>query len=411
MSSAPVTLGPKPAGPLPPPVAWQPRSYPQLLRGPNYRWWRGLLAIGMVLAVWLVVQIVAGVVIIAYFLAQGNPLMDLTDQTELTRFIMDDPWMFLVNNLGLAALIPAAGLTVWVCHGWRPRWVSSVRPRLRWALLLVSGAITAVVYGAYLAIASAISGVPQLSGGKNVALLFVIILLTTPLQSAGEEYLFRGVLTQAIGSWFNRASVAVIVSALSTALLFAFVHSFGGPQNFWLFFSRFAVGIINSYLVWRTGGLEAAIALHTVNNWFGLVPAVLAGGLGDALANPPQPALDSILQIGSIVLTAAIIVLAAHKMGTERMHDPSSQPGGTLAPILWPQPPSGPSAQGAVGPGPEPLGGPVGGPVVDTAWAARSDLPAAQHPPRIGQPDDGRWSAEQPPFADGQAPEDGAPHG
>ena len=58
-----------------------------------------------------------------------------------------------------------------------------------------------------------------------------------------------------------------------TALLFALAH---GLQNFPLFFDRFMFGLIAAWLVIRTGGLEAGIALHVLNNFlaFGLRPGL-----------------------------------------------------------------------------------------------------------------------------------------
>ena len=50
---------------------------------------------------------------------------------------------------------------------------------------------------------------------------------------------------------------------IGSALLFAILH---GGQDLPLFLHRFAFGLIAGWLVMRTGGLEAAIAAHVVNN-------------------------------------------------------------------------------------------------------------------------------------------------
>ena len=94
--------------------------------------------------------------------------------------------------------------------------------------------------------------------GQDVAIA-VVILFTTPLQAVGEEYVFRGYLMQALGSLFG-----TWVAVIAPALLFALAH---GLQNFPLFFDRFAFGLVAGYLVVRTGGLEAGIALHVLNNY------------------------------------------------------------------------------------------------------------------------------------------------
>ena len=105
--------------------------------------------------------------------------------------------------------------------------------------------------------------------------LLVVVLLTTPLQSAAEEYLFRGYLSQAVAGWVRRPRAGAVRAALVTAALFSLAHL---PPDLPTFLHLFALGLAASAVVWLTGGLEAAIALHTVNN---VVIFVLAGALGE----------------------------------------------------------------------------------------------------------------------------------
>ncbi len=104
------------------------------------------------------------------------------------------------------------------------------------------------------------------------------MLLLTPLQAAGEEYAFRGYLTQAFGGLFGRTWAAV----LFPALLFALAH---GGQSPPVFFDRFAFGVVAGLLVVLTGGLEAGIAMHVLNNWLAFGLALAFGDMGSAL-NP-----------------------------------------------------------------------------------------------------------------------------
>ena len=62
--------------------------------------------------------------------------------------------------------------------------------------------------------------------------LVVVVLLTTPLQSAAEEYLFRGYLSQAIAGWVRTPRAGAISAALVTAALFSLAHL---PQDFLTF--------------------------------------------------------------------------------------------------------------------------------------------------------------------------------
>ena len=52
------------------------------------------------------------------------------------------------------------------------------------------------------------------------------------------------------------------------------------------FLDRFAFGLAASTVVWLTGGLEASIVLHAVNN---VLVFILAGALGDGIATEEVP--------------------------------------------------------------------------------------------------------------------------
>ena len=107
----------------------------------------------------------------------------------------------------------------------------------------------------------------------------LVIALLTPFQAAGEEYLFRGYLTQAVGGMFHSAWFAVLVPAF----LFGLAHGLG--QSVPVFFDRFAFGIVAGILVIRTGGLEAGIAMHVLNNFLAYGAALAFGSMATTL-NP-----------------------------------------------------------------------------------------------------------------------------
>ena len=73
-----------------------------------------------------------------------------------------------------------------------------------------------------------------------------------------EEYLYRGVLLQSVGAWVRFAPVTVLVSTAA----FAFSHAY----DEWGIATVAVMGVGFAVVTIRTGGLEAAIAMHTVNN-------------------------------------------------------------------------------------------------------------------------------------------------
>ncbi len=135
-----------------------------------------------------------------------------------------------------------------------------------------------------------------------------MIAFLTPFQAAGEEYLFRGYLTQAFGGLFHRAWVAVVVPAF----LFGLAHGLG--QSIPVFFDRFAFGLVAGALVVLTGGLEAGIAMHVLNNWLAFGLALAYGDMASTL-NPSGGSWWSI----PVTLTQSLVYLGLAVLVCRRM--------------------------------------------------------------------------------------------
>jgi hypothetical protein len=147
-------------------------------------------------------------------------------------------------------------------------------------------------------------GLGEISLEPQAGVYVLVVLTTTPLQAAGEEYLFRGWLSQAVGSWFAGALIGAVVAAVVSATLFAFAH---GQQNPWLFTDRFLFALVASWLVWRTGGLEASIALHGAFNLLAFAAALLTGQLS-ATVNATQ-ASGLMVGIDLVIMTVSALAL------------------------------------------------------------------------------------------------------
>jgi hypothetical protein len=241
--------------------------------------------------------------------ASGAGIEDLLDPSFLMDFT--DPFALLFLNLSLAVAIPCVWVAWAAAHGTRVGWSSSVVGRLRWRLIapytrlalltLGLGIGTSVLVSLLLTDEEAGSG-----PASTFVWLLVVVLLTTPVQSAAEEYLCRGYLSQAIAGWIRHPTVGAIVAGVVSALIFSALH---GPQDAVTFLDRFAFGLAASAVVWLTGGLEAAIVLHAVNN---VIVFVLAGALGDEPATEAYPGglgllflLISLLSMGTYVALVA----------------------------------------------------------------------------------------------------------
>ena len=124
-------------------------------------------------------------------------------------------------------------------------------------------------------------------------------MLTSPIQAAAEEIFFRGYLMQALGSLVARPWFGVVVSSV----VFALLH---GTQNLPLFVDRLAFGLLAAILVWKTGGLEASIAAHVVNNVFAYGIAGVTTSIAALKATRELTWLDAAFDVGGYALFAVL---------------------------------------------------------------------------------------------------------
>jgi len=258
--------------------------YHQLHRGGRTGPLRALLGVFALLVLTLLVAnlVLEGLFALGYLIAGDDvsaAMHRLIDTTHLT------PAALAFLNLSLAAAIPVAMAVTWVVHGLRPAWLASVRPRIRWRWFATCLALAVLALIATLIVSAVLPSQgpsdAKVGGSVNhwsstMRDYLLVILLLTPLQAAGEEYAFRGYLTQAFGGIFRSAWAAV----LFPAVLFALAH---GAQDVPVFFDRLAFGLVAGVLVVVTGGLEAGIAMHVLNNFVAFGLALVYGDIGATL--------------------------------------------------------------------------------------------------------------------------------
>ena len=319
---------PRPAFPHP-----EPREYHEMYRTWTYAWWRPVVGIFLlVLGMLVVLPLLALPVLVVGVLLENGQAGFLDAFLEAGSFQKLTPSGLLFLNLSLGGMILWTWGLIRVLHQMRPRWLSSVVPKLRWKYLFICVGLAVVALAAQLVVGMLVpqSGNPEMDSGTNpvnatTIALAVVILLTTPLQAAGEEYAFRGYLMQAVGSLTRRRWVALLV----TALLFAMAHGF---QNFPLFFDRFMFGLIAGWLVIRTGGLEAGIAMHVLNNYLAFGLALVFGDIGETLTVSEVSWWNIPVTLTQSIVYAALAAWVAKAMRLQRRTaPPAAEPvlGGT----------------------------------------------------------------------------------
>ncbi|HSN12222.1 MAG TPA: CPBP family intramembrane glutamic endopeptidase [Propionibacteriaceae bacterium] len=248
----------------PTPLPVTPKRYHQFLQTPRRRWWKILVALPFAAVLWIFASVIAILPAMFYDVAHSGAhgsqeVIDyLAGYTQRTT-----PAFFIANNVSIAMMIPVAWLVLRVVYGQTPRWLSSVAGRFRWGWMFRLMGLILVVYVVVQAIDYAFfSGVPALSWKPYSLFLIVGILITTPLQCAGEELGVRGFTARVLGS-YGSAKVSFWIASVLSSVLFMFLHA---AQDPYLNAFYFTFGMAASWMAWRTGGLEASIAMHVVNN-------------------------------------------------------------------------------------------------------------------------------------------------
>lgn len=224
------------------------------LAHPRHRWWRPLLQLLVfaTLTMVLALLLMGTLDLLRLVPALSGPL-----GTASTGSDLNDPVTMGLLLTSVAVTLPAALLTQRICAPPSARLLSSVAGRLRRPMLARSLGLAALALTPATVVA-AIAGRDTLQVDTRSVVLVLVVLALVPFQAAAEEYVFRGMGQQLLGAWVRHPAFAILVPVP----LFVVGHGYGPFGS--LEIATFA--LVTGWLTWRTGGLEAAIGLHVVNN-------------------------------------------------------------------------------------------------------------------------------------------------
>ena len=289
-------------------------QYHRLARSAErFRWWKPLtvglvatIAYLLMLATFLIVVAVAGLAIPGLWETADHFLNDPVED-------LSEPGTYALGMILVALMLPAVLLATRVLGARPVGLVSSVAGRIRWGWLLRCVAIAGIVYVVAQLGAAAVTALrgeslaPRFDSSHSLALVGLALLLV-PFQAAAEEYLFRGYLMQTLGAWFRHPAIAIALPVP----LFVIGHEY--ETKGMVDIAAFAV--VAGWLTWRTGGLEAAIALHIVNNV--VVSALGAFGFVDLNATSSSTT-EFVASLLMTVGFAVVAVKVADRTGIERV--------------------------------------------------------------------------------------------
>ncbi|RKR76225.1 CPBP family intramembrane glutamic endopeptidase [Frondihabitans australicus] len=296
-------------------------EYHRLLRAlPRYRWWKPILAVLIGYSMYFAASLVwqEGVLTVVQAVGGASARAQLVKAVTQDQQNASQPLVLLFTLGSLATMLPSVILAVRLVGLGTAGQLTSVVGRLRWRWM-ASCVVPALVYmGLTLGLGYVVPVSWQGGASANGALVpvssvvvsLVIIVLLVPLQAAGEEFAFRGLGLQAFGSWFRWPVVGIVVPTVG----FAFAHSY----NIWGRIDVAALGVSFAYLTWRTGGLEAGIVAHVVNN-------VVVFGLAAPFATSQQSDGSVGGALISIVASAAYVGMIEFQL--RRRHPARTAPG------------------------------------------------------------------------------------
>ncbi|GAA0436281.1 hypothetical protein Acor_65210 [Acrocarpospora corrugata] len=238
------------------------------------------------------------------------------------RVVLAEMWFGLaLGFVMLAMLLPVALLATRI-QGRPAGTLSSVVGRLRWGLLwrCLLAAVGAAVIVSVVRFAAAATGLEapydfgddtnvDVDGSLNWSIALTLLFMAMPIQSAAEEYIFRGWLPQFFGAFLRNPLPGALVSAVA----FAYGHAWFIPSEVrgLEFLKLLLTGLVLAYLTIATGGVEAAIAYQATSNIISALVTFL----------PVPYELTEYFPYGAMIAQAvglamfALLVLRLHRRG------------------------------------------------------------------------------------------------
>ena len=283
-------------------------EYHRVLAGEKRRIGRGILAIALLIGGLLLISIVAVAAATALDGAIGtdggpeySPLIHAAGLASVAFLI---PWSMLIQR--------------WL-YGVKGPSLHSVISRFRFDIFGRAIVVILPVWIVYLAI-QYLAPLPEGTTWPNTDVLWFILasLLFTPLQAAGEEYGYRGLIFRIAGGWARGARAGLVVGIVVSSVAFAAIHF---STDVWLNVHYVIFAVATALITWRTGGLEVAVVLHAgLNTLVFVIEAALRQDFS-VLSDRAAGVGDVLMILGPavvVVLTTVVVWMLTRRTGPAR---------------------------------------------------------------------------------------------
>ena len=222
----------------------------------------------------------------------GEPFINsLTGNYEsLNTINLGSLFSFVIIALILPSLFIANKIV-----GYRPfSSYASSREGWNWKLYFKCMLLSLGIYVIFTIISTLVN--PNIKFNNQFTVLtFIAFLIIIPLQCIAEEFAFRGVLMQALGSWIKIPVAAIIIQAI----IFGLCHSYSLTGVVTIIIS----GLLLGFIAWKSNGLETSSAIHSVNNLF----SIMTAGFGLSQLSSNVSLVDSFSDIALSLVCVGLI--------------------------------------------------------------------------------------------------------
>ncbi|MDO9088503.1 MAG: type II CAAX endopeptidase family protein [Anaerolineaceae bacterium] len=259
----------------------------------NFKFWRYLFLIMIVIGVTLVAQ---SILIIIAALFEGN--MDVLNFPPFT--------LLWVTMLPFAALVIVLIIGIRLIHQQTIKSIFTQKENIHWSLMVKS----AIIWFVLSAVVDIIIALLQpgnysftFSLNSFIPFMLLAIILIT-FQITAEEVLFRSYLLHGFFRLFRFSWLAIIAQAL----LFGILHGANPEVTTYGLFTTMpfyiGIGLLLGWLSFKSRGLEIAMGVHFANNLYATAIVTFSGS---AITSP---AIFTILDYQPVTGLIAFVIMA-----------------------------------------------------------------------------------------------------
>ena len=264
----------------------------------KYKWYKPLITLVFVIILYFIFQVILVLVFKAIY---GNTILNMIINGGYETLNTSDASVYF-SYLSIAILLPIIYIASKIIRDRPFSSYASSRGGWNWKIYFKCLLIPLALYLVFEVI-SILMGRESGSNSQVSVIALILSSILIPIQCIAEEYAFRGLLMQIFGSWFKIPILAIIIQAL----IFAIVH----PYNFLGVITISVSGIIYGLLAWRTNGLEAGAAVHSINNLMAFY--IVALGLGSISST--LSFWDFLTDILHTLITVIVLYYIGNKKG------------------------------------------------------------------------------------------------